>query len=129
MKLLTKFQFYGLVLALTIGLVAASPADAGNKQLSGEEIRAALTDKTLIGKNYAKGITVKIYAGPNGEWLSQPGPNKIIEFQWSVKGDKHCKGKGCGPVISKGEHNVYYKKLRGKERFKYTVIGDGNLLD
>jgi len=127
--MLDKIRFYGISTILVVGLISASPADAGSKKLSGDEIRAALTNKTLIGENYAKGITVRIFSGPNGEWLSQPGPNKIIEFEWSVKGDKHCKGRGCGPVISKGEPNVYYKKMRGEERFKYTVIGNGNLLE
>ncbi len=113
---------------VAVGLIMfAYVADAADK-LSGADIREALTDKTIIGENYAKGITVHIYAGPNGEWWSQRNPPNITKFKWSVKGDKHCKGKSCGEVVSKGEPGVYYKRLKGKERFKYTVIGDGNQL-
>jgi hypothetical protein len=106
---------------------------AESRKLSADEVKEVFTDKTIKGENYMKGMTVRIYAGPNGEWISNPGGMKMIHFKWSVNSSgEHCKkGKGqqgCGPVISKGEPNVYYKKLKGEERFKFTVIGDGNQL-
>lgn len=114
-------------------IVVSFFAHADSRKLSAEEVKEVFTDKTIIGDNYHKGMTTRIYAGPNGEWISNPKGSKMIHFTWFVDSDgAHCKeGKGkagCGPIISKGEPNIYYKILRGEERFKFTIIGDGNQL-
>jgi hypothetical protein len=120
------------IAAIVFGLVLgmAGPAAADETSLTGEQIRAALSNKTLIGENYGKGITVRIYSGPKGEWWSRSDRGKITKFEWQVNGDHHCKEEdghmGCGPVVTRGEPGIYYKYLNGRLRFKYTVIGEGN---
>jgi hypothetical protein len=117
-------------IALGLFLGMAGPTAADETWLTGEQIRAALSNKTLIGDNYAKGMSVRIYSGANGEWWSRSDRGKVTKFEWHVKGDEHCKEEdgamGCGPVATRGEPGVYYKYLKGKLRFKYTVLGDGN---
>lgn len=128
---MNKKQLAGLVLG--VALMTPFGAISAEKTLSGNEIRKVFTNKTLIGDNYGKKITVHIFSGPNGEWWSQRQPPNIMKFGWSVNGNKHCKTEGgkksCGTIVSRGESNVYYKFLKGKERFKFTIIGDGNKLE
>ena len=124
----------GLIVATALALsVVATPCLAQEKWLSGDQIRAALSDKTLLGANGMKNIKVKIYSGAAGEWVSLNERGKLTKFEWSVRGNEHCKEDdgqmGCGPIVAGDAPGVYHKYLKGKRRFTYTVIADGNQLE
>lgn len=123
-----------LILATALALtVAATPCAAQEKWLTGDQIRSALSDKTLLGDNGMKNIKVKIYSGANGEWVSLNERGKLTKFEWTVRGNEHCKEDdgqmGCGPLVAGDAPGVYHKYLKGKRRFTYTVIADGNQLE
>lgn len=125
-----KHMFFFTGIAMLLASCASNP---NWRELSAAEIRHAFTDKTIDGENYWKGKTITIYAGPEGQWIANPGGLKMLHFKWYVtSAGEHCKeGRGehgCGPIYSKGEPNVYYKFVNGEERFKFTIIGDGNQL-
>lgn len=124
----------GFAVATVLALsMAATPCAAQEKWLTGDQIRAALSDKTLLGDNGVKNIKVKIYSGAGGEWVSLNEKGKLTKFEWSVRGNDHCKEDdgqmGCGPIVAGDTPGVYHKYLKGKRRFTYTVIADGNQLE
>lgn len=123
----------GIIVATMLTLSAvALPCGAQETWLTGEQIRTALSNKTLIGENSMKGIKVQIYSGSDGQWLSLNERGKHTKFDWHVSGNEHCKEEdghmGCGPIMAGEAPGEYYKYLKGKRRFKYTVVGEGNQL-
>lgn len=107
--------------AVVSWVVLSAPALAG-KVLSGDEIKALVTGKTVTVE--APGGGWKQYFAPDGSSERDNGENST----WSIEGDKHCNTAAklrCAPVEANGDGTYARLKPDGRPAVSWTKFVDG----
>jgi len=116
-----KNVMVGVVTLLSIVLVESASA---GKLLTGDEIKALITDKT-VSVTVPNGAKWRQYFAPDGNSDRDSGEKS----QWHVEDDKHCntaaKKFPCAPIRSNDDGTCSRLKPDGGEAVKWTAIVDG----
>jgi hypothetical protein len=104
-------------------LFSISQAGHAEKMLSGNEIKALVSGKTV---HVTKGSSTKwrIYHAPNGSAEVDNGETS----DWSVEGDKHCNSGAplrCASIRDNGDGTYARLKPNGSPGVVWTKIVDG----
>ena len=121
-------QFVLLAAALSLLLLATSGHAA--KTLSGDEVKALITDKTVSVKRVKDGAQWKAYFGADGTSVTSGAVSG--ESTWHVDGDgRHC-NEGvklkCAAVVDNGDRTYARVKPNGSPAVMWTEIVDGKNL-
>ncbi|MGB0722660.1 MAG: hypothetical protein ACPGU7_09715 [Gammaproteobacteria bacterium] len=118
-----------MIAAALVGMCFAGLAQAEQK-MTGDQIKATFTDKTMDIHNLETGKHLPIYEAADGtHYVHIPWKNKTSKRQWSVEGDTWCtvhpkKGKTCREIYDMG-HGTYNAKVDGEVVRIITNLRDG----
>jgi hypothetical protein len=104
--------------------IAQVQAVYASKKMSGDEIKALLTNKTVSVALVGKNIKWRQYFGPDGKSNRDNGETS----EWSVEGDKHCNTAAmlkCAAVVDNGDGTYSRMKPNGEATVKWTNIVEG----
>ncbi len=121
-----RISFLPLVAA--VGLSAVTLPASSDQTLTGDQIKALISGKTLYVSNPKKGDSWKMYHGADGKSVDTRGG----EGGWSIsdKGE-HCNdlakapGFKCAKVVDKGDGTYERVSDDGKLKVVWTKIVDG----
>lgn len=82
-----KYPFRVLCLVLGVSLAGVAQSGAAERKLSGVEIKAALSGKTVSGKHEGKVWTQSFNKNGATTYTSDSGPSP---GRWRVDGDRYC---------------------------------------
>lgn len=121
-----------IVLIAFMSVFFSGQALAG-KTLSGDEIKALVTGKTIESEHLIRDFTFKVYFDKDGETAYRTLPNgNIKETTYSIKGNRHCifwQGKDrCAQIQENGDGTYYRVNFRGKKTIKWNNVSDGKNL-
>jgi len=95
-----------------------------DKVLSGDELKALLTNKTVSVAVVGKSVKWRQYFGPDGKSNRDNGE----ESEWYVKDNKHCNSAAnllCASVRDNGDGSYSRLKPDGKPAVNWTNIVEG----
>ena len=121
-------NFYSCIAAvMTMSL--AAPGFAG-QTLTGDQVKALITDKTVTVERVKDGATWKVYFAADG--TSSSAGDVSGDSKWYVDGDgRHC-NEGvklkCAPVVDNGDGTYARLKPNGSPAVVWTEIVDGKNL-
>jgi hypothetical protein len=110
-------------------------ASAG-ETLTGDQIRALITDKTIQAEHLGKGFTFEVYFDPDGKTATRTHKGAKVTTAYSIDGDEHCLlwngANRCATIMDNGD-GTYSRintsgRYRGKAVVKWIRFEDGNRL-
>lgn len=119
----------GLLAAFSMSVAAFTPAEAGGKKLSGDEIKALITGKTVSVTRKKDGKQWKMFFGADGKAFEEAGSAK---GDWKVDGNTQCSmwvnGKAkCATIVDLGGGK--YARTNGDKVFvTWDAFADGKQL-
>ena len=120
-----KKGLVGVVALLAVTALAPGLCLAEKRVLSGDELRALITDKTVQVTRAKDGAQWKVYFGADGKSLS----SDTGEGSWEVNGSgEHCNSGvrlKCAKVADNGDGSYARLKPNGDVAVTWTTIVDG----
>ena len=106
-----------------VAMLALAPASYAEKMLTGDEIKALISNKT-VSVTHKNGTQWRTYFAPDGKSVRNNGDSS----EWSVEDNKHCSSTAklrCGAIRDNGNGTYSRLKPDGVQVVLWEKIVDG----
>lgn len=126
----------GKVMRIKIAVLSAmlfSGSIIAAEPLSGDAVKALISDKTFDVRNEQKGKDLVVFDSADGRHLVYiPWKDKVSKRKWWLDGNKHCtshpkRGDSCKDIVPAG-NGVYHGITDGKHTHTLKNFRDGKQL-
>lgn len=123
-----SLQKLGLGLGLVGALLATSAVAA--RTLSAAELKALISDKTVLVTRLKDGAQWRVYFGPDGKQITKGDRNSEGDW-WIAEDGKHCNAEGmlkCASIVDNGDGTYSRMKEDGQPLVSWSEFSSGNKL-